>query len=97
MVAGLSACKKEETFDAAAQAATDDAAISAYLKANNITTAVKDPSGLYYLVTTAGTGAYPTASATVTVNYEGKLLNGVKFDTGTGFSSSLGSDRKSVV
>lgn len=89
MVAGLSACKKDETFDAAAQAATDDAAIKAYLSTNGIT-AVQDPSGLYYQVVTAGTGAYPTSSSTVTVNYTGKLLNGTQFDAGTGFSSSLG-------
>ena len=89
MVAGLSACKKEETFDAAAQAAADDATIKAYLSANAIT-AVQDPSGIYYQVVTAGTGAYPGGSSTVTVNYTGKLLNGTQFDAGTGFVTSLG-------
>ena len=90
LVAGLSACKKDDDFDATAQAATDDATIQAYLKANNIT-AVKDVSGLYYQVTTPGTGAYPTSGSTVTVNYVGKLLNGTQFDAGTGFKTSLGS------
>jgi FKBP-type peptidyl-prolyl cis-trans isomerase FkpA len=88
LVAGLSACKKDDDFDATAQAATDDAAIQAYLKTNNIT-AVKDVSGLYYQVTTAGTGAYPTSGSTVTVNYVGKLLNGTQFDAGTGYKTSL--------
>jgi FKBP-type peptidyl-prolyl cis-trans isomerase len=89
LVAGLSACKKTDDFDANAQAATDDAAIQAYLKTNNIT-AVKDPSGLYYQVVTAGTGNYPTSSSTVTVNYVGKLLNGTQFDASNGFKTSLG-------
>jgi FKBP-type peptidyl-prolyl cis-trans isomerase FkpA len=84
LVLGLSACKSDKTepFDAAKQAAIDDAAIQAYIKANNIT-ATKDASGLYYQVLTPGTGAYPTASSTVTVQYTGKLLNGTGFDSGT--------------
>ncbi len=45
-IAVFSSCKKE-SFDPAKQAAKDDAAIQAYIKANNIT-ATKDPSGLYY-------------------------------------------------
>jgi FKBP-type peptidyl-prolyl cis-trans isomerase FkpA len=88
LVAGLSACSKSDDFDANAQAATDDTAIQAYLKANNIT-ATKDPSGLYYQVVTAGTGNYPTSSSTVTVNYAGKLLNGTQFDASNGFKTSL--------
>lgn len=38
-------------------------------------------SGLQYQVLTEGTGAQPKASDTVTVNYEGKLLNGTVFDS----------------
>jgi len=80
----FSGCAKDESvpFDAAAQAATDDALIQTYIKANNIT-AVKDPSGLYYQILTPGTGAYPTATSTISVNYSGKLLNGTTFDSGT--------------
>jgi FKBP-type peptidyl-prolyl cis-trans isomerase FkpA len=91
VVAGLSSCSKDsdDTFDTAAQAATDDASIQAYLKANNITTAVHDPTGLYYQIVTPGTGAYPTAASTATVNYTGKLLNGTQFDTGTAFVANL--------
>lgn len=88
LVAGLSACSKDDDFDANAQAATDDAAIQAYLKTNNIT-ATKDPSGLYYQVVTPGTGNYPTSSSTVTVNYVGKLLNGTQFDASNSFKTSL--------
>lgn len=38
-------------------------------------------SGLQYEVITAGTGAKPTISDTVTTHYEGKLLNGEVFDS----------------
>lgn len=89
-VAALSSCSKDDsTFDTSAQAATDDANIQAYLKANNITDAVHDASGLYYKVVTPGTGNYPIATSTVTVNYTGKLLNGTQFDTGTAFVANL--------
>jgi FKBP-type peptidyl-prolyl cis-trans isomerase FkpA len=77
LIVALSSCKKD-SFNAAKQAATDDAAIQLYITANHIT-ATKDPSGLYYQVITAGTGSYPTVNSTVDVNYEGKLLNGNVF------------------
>jgi len=80
-VALTSSCKKD-----ANQGAIDDAAIQAYISANNIP-AIKDPSGLYYQIITQGTGANPTASSTVLVNYTGKLLNGTIFDTTTGKTS----------
>ena len=38
-------------------------------------------SELQYLVLTNGTGAVPTASDTVTVNYRGTLLDGTEFDS----------------
>lgn len=85
----LCSCKKEDSFNATQQAATDDAAIQAYIKTNNITDAVKDPSGLYYEIITAGTGTYPNANSVVTVNSTGKLLNGTVFDTETSLSTSL--------
>jgi FKBP-type peptidyl-prolyl cis-trans isomerase len=81
-VTGFSACKKNDSYNATAQAAADDAKIQAYIKTNNIT-ATKDPSGVYYQVITPGTGAYPTSTSTVSVNYTGKLLDGTVFQTGT--------------
>ena len=38
-------------------------------------------SGLRYKVETEGTGAKPTASSTVTVNYRGVLTDGTQFDS----------------
>lgn len=90
-VTGFSACKKDsssDNYDATAQAAADDAKIQAYLKTNNLT-ATKDPSGVYYFVVKAGTGAYPTSTSTVNVNYKGTLLNGTVFDSGSLTNQSL--------
>jgi len=81
----LSSCSKSDSsssFDAAAQAAADDATIKAYLQTNSLT-ATKDPSGLYYQVVTQGTGANPTATSTISVNYSGKYTDGTIFDHGT--------------
>jgi FKBP-type peptidyl-prolyl cis-trans isomerase len=83
----FSSCSKD-SFDATKQAAKDDAAIQAYISANNIT-ATKDASGIYYQVITSGTGAYPTVNSLITVNYTGKLLNGTVFDSGSLPSTAL--------
>jgi FKBP-type peptidyl-prolyl cis-trans isomerase len=39
------------------------------------------PSGLQYEVLTEGTGPKPSATSTVEVHYEGRLLNGMIFDS----------------
>lgn len=39
------------------------------------------PSGVQYKITTAGKGEKPTAEDTVTVDYEGRLINGKVFDS----------------
>ncbi len=83
MIAGLSACKKSDKFDAEAQAKLDDAQIVKYLADNNIT-ATKDGSGLYYQITNLGTGDKPTVSNGIYITYEGKLMsNGTVFDSKT--------------
>lgn len=93
---GISSCKKSsddtsatDAATAAAQAKTDDATIKAYLATNNITDAVKTSTGLYYEVVTPGSGAYPTSSSIVTVNYTGALLDGTVFDTGLSFQTAI--------
>jgi FKBP-type peptidyl-prolyl cis-trans isomerase FkpA len=89
LIVVFSSCKKSDSFDPVKQAATDDAAIQVYLQSNNITGTTKDASGLYYKVTTPGTGDYPTVASLITVNYTGKLLNGTVFDSGTISNSAL--------
>lgn len=46
-------------------------------------------SGLQYKVVTEGDGASPTASSTVTVNYEGRLIDGTVFDSGESITFAL--------
>ena len=84
---GFSSCKKD-SFNAAKQAATDDALIQNYISSNGIK-ATEDPSGLYYEITNPGTGATPTTSSTVTVTYTGSLLNGNIFAPTTTTTSVL--------
>lgn len=79
----FASCKKNTTFDAAKQAADDDVAIQAYLKANPSITATKNASGLYYQIITPGTGSNPISTSTITANYKGTLLDGTVFETGT--------------
>jgi FKBP-type peptidyl-prolyl cis-trans isomerase FkpA len=78
----FSACKKQ-SFNDTRQATIDNLKIQAYIKANNIDSLTKDPSGLYYKIITANPGPHPTLTDTVQVSYVGKLLNGTVFDTET--------------
>ena len=59
---------------------SDDKAIADYIKANNLT-ATKTASGMYYVITTPGSGANATQGQEVTMNYTGMTLNGKKFDS----------------
>lgn len=78
----LASCSKDK-FDAAKQAAADDAAIKAYIGTDTAYHATSDNSGVYYKIVTQGSGAKPTSTSTVKVTYTGKLLNGTTFDSGT--------------
>jgi len=51
-----------------------------YLEEHNITTE-PTKSGLYYIETEAGNGDFPVTGDRVTVDYEGRLLNGDVFDS----------------
>jgi FKBP-type peptidyl-prolyl cis-trans isomerase FkpA len=79
----LASCSKDNKFDASKQAATDDAAIKAYIGTDTAYHATSDNSGVYYKIVTQGTGAKPTVTSTVKVTYSGKLLNGTTFQSGT--------------
>ena len=60
-------CAKKK---AAAQAKKDDDIIVKYIADHNLT-ATKTSDGLYYVITTAGTGVNPTATSQVKVAYKG--------------------------
>jgi FKBP-type peptidyl-prolyl cis-trans isomerase len=65
-------------------AVPDDNLIKRYLTKNNITTAQKQASGLYFVPTTTNTAGTPvTAGKTASVLYTGKFLNGKVFDSTT--------------
>jgi len=81
IIIALSACKKGDVV--AAQAAVDDEKIQAYIQENYVLTNgfVKDPSGVYYMIVTPGTGAYPTLTSNVKIAYTGKYLDGQTFQS----------------
>lgn len=70
----LTSCLKKNN-----QPEIDDHIIQNYLVKNNLT-AIKDPSGLYYIMTQEGTGLSPDISHTVEVKYQGRLIDGTVFD-----------------
>lgn len=70
----IAGCSKDPVvLNPADQLTKDIQLIDDYLASKNIT-AVKDPSGLRYLVTREGTGAKPALYSNVNVNYDGKFL-----------------------
>jgi FKBP-type peptidyl-prolyl cis-trans isomerase len=68
----------------AEQAEKNKAAGEAFLATNKDNLGVITlPDGLQYKILTSGTGAIPTASDTVMVNYRGTFLDGTEFDSST--------------
>ena len=67
----------------AALAKTQDKEIVKYLADNNITNAVKTASGLYVAIDEQGSGENAKVGYDITMNYDGKLLDGKKFDSNT--------------
>ncbi len=78
---GTSCLKDNSCQDKTVQ--SEQAAITAYATANSIT-GTSHSSGVYYQVTTAGSGVTPSVTSQVSVRYTGKLLNGNIFDSQTG-------------
>jgi FKBP-type peptidyl-prolyl cis-trans isomerase FkpA len=58
----------------------EDNEIQAFLKVNNLN-GIKTNLGLYYVITSEGTGAMPTTNDEVSMNYTGMFLDGKKFDS----------------
>jgi FKBP-type peptidyl-prolyl cis-trans isomerase FkpA len=81
--------KKSENIDYVAK---NDQEITAYITENNLE-AQKSNSGLYYVITEAGTGAQPTPTSNVTVAYKGYYLNGNVFDQSDAEGISFGLDQ----
>jgi FKBP-type peptidyl-prolyl cis-trans isomerase FkpA len=81
----LSACKEKQVVN---QDDIDKQKIINYLEQNSLS-ATQDPSGVYYIISEAGGTAKPILSSTVTVSYDGRLLDGHRFDKGEFYSSKL--------
>ncbi|MES2416725.1 MAG: FKBP-type peptidyl-prolyl cis-trans isomerase [Bacteroidota bacterium] len=81
LIAGaFSSCKKDN-YDAEQQLAIDDGLIKDFITKNSIAAVKDEDSGIYYQVIASGSGSINyTAATRVTVNYEGRLLNGSVFD-----------------
>src|SRR5258708_14115016 len=81
----FSSCsKKTVELDFNSQLTKDVAAIDAYLASHNIT-AVKDTSGVRWVIKILGTGVKPTLAGNVTVKYTASLLaNSSVFDQSKG-------------
>lgn len=76
--------KKQEEMQkqSAGQMEIDDKKLQEYFSAKGIKPE-KTATGLYYVIKTPGSGELPQAGQTVTVDYTGKTLEGVTFDSNT--------------
>jgi FKBP-type peptidyl-prolyl cis-trans isomerase FkpA len=77
--------KKENKVD---QAAEDEKIITQYISDNKLN-ATATGSGLYYVITSQGTGTQPISSSKVTVKYKGYLTNGSIFDQTTNVGATF--------
>ncbi len=78
----MQAMTQEQTAEAQQAATKNKAAGATFLADNAKKSGVKvTASGLQYIVEKEGTGAHPTSSDTVTVNYRGTLIDGSEFDS----------------
>lgn len=78
----FASCGKKDTTTTCKNVdpATEEPTILAYNTAQGIT-ATKHSTGVYYQIITMGTGVTPTQNSSVTVQYRGKLFNGIQFDS----------------
>ncbi|WP_231427507.1 FKBP-type peptidyl-prolyl cis-trans isomerase [Pedobacter sp. Leaf250] len=78
------------TYPYQKQALLDDNRITTFLTSKGLT-ATKDPSGIYYIVNTLGTGEVVNGvESTVNIKYTGRTLDGAVFDSNAdGYSAVL--------
>lgn len=74
-----------ETYPETTQRKLDDRLIKEYLAAKGLTaTAIRESSGVYYIVVAQGTGTDPIdMTSSLKANYTGRLLDGTVFDSST--------------
>ncbi|OYT15736.1 MAG: peptidylprolyl isomerase [Bacteroidetes bacterium 4572_77] len=86
-ILSLVSCNKDDDKDNEVQLAEDIAKIENYLEEHHLE-ATKTASGLFYIISSPGSGTHPDINSNVTVNYTGKLIDGSVFDSGV-FTSPL--------
>jgi FKBP-type peptidyl-prolyl cis-trans isomerase FkpA len=94
----ISSCSKDKASDcnatapAAVASASETAYLQTYLNAQNITNATAK-NGMFYVISTQGSGMSPNLCSTITTTYTGTLINGTSdgavFDGGTGVPASF--------
>ena len=82
-------CSCKKTLTTSEQASADEKIITKYISDNKLS-ATATGSGLYYIITTQGTGVNPTLSSNVTVNYKGYLTDGSVFDQSAAAGATFG-------
>jgi len=87
VIMSISACKEKQVVS---QDDIDKQKITNYLEQNNIQ-AMEDPSGVFYIISEAGGTVKPEIRSTITVSYDGRLLDGHRFDSGEFFTNPLSS------
>ncbi len=86
IIAVISSCglsEPEDTFDVVEQFEMELDAIDSYLETNLIVADTDSISLIRYVMLEEGTGVTPESTDSVNITYEGKLLNGQVFDSGT--------------
>lgn len=91
LVVSFSSCSKRK---AKKQAKEDEEIIQKYISDNKLN-AIETGSGLYYVMSTTGTGVNPSISSNVTVVYSGYFTDGSTFDQSS--SSGISFDLSSVI
>ena len=80
--AAMTEMRKKDSLDAIAQNVKDDKILTDYFAKNNIK-ATKAPLGTYVEIIQPGTGTNVDTSVVVKINYTGKTLAGLEFDSNT--------------
>jgi len=77
------------TYPDTTQAQLDDRLIQAFVTSKGLSM-TKDPSGVWYSVSAAGSGTYPiTINSTIQTSYTGRLTDGTVFDSSTDATFNL--------
>ena len=89
VILGFQGCSDDDILTDQEQLELDIRFIDNYLQENGID-AIEDPSGVRYVIHTAGTGPKPSLASTVRVNYTGRFFNGTIFETNSDVQFPLG-------